>query len=34
MLKIKQCIVEEKKDVRFGSWSAAEVNMFSKNNII
>ena len=25
MLKIKQCIVEEKKDVRFGTWSAAEV---------
>ena len=25
MVKIKQCIVEEKKDVRFGTWSAAEV---------
>jgi len=27
MVKIRQCVVEEKKDVRFGNWSAAEVKI-------
>ena len=27
MMKIKQCIVEEKRDVRFATWSAAEVKI-------